>query len=175
MFNTRRAVFADIRVREAIALLFDFEWVNHSIFFDLYRRSASYFEGSELSALGRPADARERALLAPFPDAVRADVLDGTWAPPVTDGSGRDRALLRRALALLDAAGYELRGTELVERRSGRPLSFEILVTARSEARRGAPRAAVRRPAQARRHCRAGAPCGRGTISRRGESPSIST
>ena len=67
VFNTRRAVFADIRVREAIALLFDFEWVNHSIFFDLYRRSASYFEGSELSARGRPADARERALLAPFP------------------------------------------------------------------------------------------------------------
>ena len=60
-------VFADIRVREAIALLFDFEWVNHSIFFDLYRRSASYFEGSELSALGRPADERERALLAPSP------------------------------------------------------------------------------------------------------------
>jgi len=56
VFNTRRAIFADVRVREAIALLFDFEWVNHSIFFDLYRRSGSYFEGSELSALGRPAD-----------------------------------------------------------------------------------------------------------------------
>ena len=69
-------------MREAIALLFDFEWINHSIFFDLYRRSASYFEGSELSALGRPADERERALLAPFPDAVRPDVLDGTCLPP---------------------------------------------------------------------------------------------
>jgi len=133
VFNTRRAVFADVRVREAIALLFDFEWVNHSIFFDLYRRSGSYFEGSELSALGRPADERERALLAPFADAVRADVLDGTWMPPVTDGSGRDRAVLRRALALFTAAGFELRGTALIERRSGRPLSFEILVTARSE------------------------------------------
>jgi peptide/nickel transport system substrate-binding protein len=135
VFNTRRAMFADIRVREAIALLFDFEWVNHSIFFDLYRRGGSYFEGSELSALGRPADARERALLAPFPDAVRADVLDGTWAPPVTDGSGRDRTLLRRALTLLGAAGYELRGTELVERTSGRPLGFEILVVNRDEER----------------------------------------
>jgi peptide/nickel transport system substrate-binding protein len=133
VFNTRRAVFADVRVREAIALLFDFEWVNHSIFFDLYRRSASYFEGSELSALGRPADERERALLAPFADSVRADVLDGTWMPPVTDGSGRDRAVLRRALALFAAAGFELRGTELVERSSGRPLGFEIMVTARSE------------------------------------------
>jgi peptide/nickel transport system substrate-binding protein len=133
VFNTRRPVFSDIRVREAITLLFDFEWVNHSIFFDLYRRSASYFEGSELSALGRPADARERALLAPFPDAVRADVLDGSWRPPATDGSGRDRTALRRALALFTAAGYELRGTELVERASGKPLSFEIMVTARNE------------------------------------------
>ena len=71
VFNTRRAIFADIRVREAIGLLFDFEWVNHSIFYDLYRRNAGYFDGSELSARGRPADARERALLAPFAGAVR--------------------------------------------------------------------------------------------------------
>jgi peptide/nickel transport system substrate-binding protein len=133
VFNTRRAVFADSRVREAIALLFDFEWTNRNLFFNLYRRSASYFEGSELSARGRPADARERALLAPFASAVRADVLEGTFAPPVSDGSGSDRALLRRALALFAAAGYELRGTELVERTSRRPLSFEIMVTTRSE------------------------------------------
>ncbi len=135
VFNTRRPIFADIRVREAIALLFDFEWVNHSIFFDLYRRGASYFEGSELSALKVPANARERALLAPFPDAVRTDVLDGTWTPPVTDGSGRDRALLRRALALLASAGYELRGTELVARTTRRPLSFEVLTVNRDEER----------------------------------------
>jgi peptide/nickel transport system substrate-binding protein len=134
VFNTRRAVFADVRVREAIATLFDFEWTNKNIFFGLYRRTASYFEGSELSAHGRAADARERALLAPFPGAVRADILDGTWSPPVSDGSGRDRALLRRALGLFAAAGYELRGTELVERKSGRPLTFEIMVTARSDA-----------------------------------------
>jgi peptide/nickel transport system substrate-binding protein len=135
VFNTRRAVFSDIRVREAILLLFDFEWINHGYFFDLYRRSASYFDDSELSSHGRPADQRERALLAPFADAVRADVLDGAWSPPVSDGSGRDRATLKRALDLLAAAGYELRGTELVERKSGRPLTFEILVTARDEER----------------------------------------
>ena len=135
VFNTRRTIFSDLRVREAISLLFDFEWINHSYFFDLYRRTASYFDGSELSSHGRPADGRERTLLAPFPDAVRADVLDGTWSPPVTDGSGRDRATLRRALDLLTAAGYELRGTELVERKSGRPFTFEILVTARDEER----------------------------------------
>jgi peptide/nickel transport system substrate-binding protein len=135
VFNTRRAVFSDIRVREAILLLFDFEWINHGYFFDLYRRSASYFDDSELSSHGRPADQRERALLAPFTDAVRADVLEGAWSPPVSGGSGRDRATLKRALDLLAAAGYELRGTELVERKSGRPLTFEILVTARDEER----------------------------------------
>ncbi len=135
VFNTRRAIFSDIRVREAISLLFDFEWINHSYFFDLYRRTASYFANSELSSHGRPADRRERALLAPFPDAVRADVLEGTWSPPASDGSGRDRATLRRALALFTAAGYELRGTGLVERKSGRPFTFEILVAARDEER----------------------------------------
>jgi peptide/nickel transport system substrate-binding protein len=134
VFNTRRAIFSDIRVREAIALLFDFEWVNRSIFFDLYRRSAGFFEGSELSARARPADARERALLAPFPGAVRADVMEGTWAPPQTDGSGRDRAALRRALGLLASAGYELRGTELIDKR-GKPFSFEILALNRDEER----------------------------------------
>jgi peptide/nickel transport system substrate-binding protein len=133
VFNTRRPVFADIRVREAIALLFDFEWINHNLFFDLYRRSGSYFEGSELSARGRPADAAERALLAPFPDAVRPDVLDGTWSPPAGDGSGRDRTMLRRALDLLSAAGYELRGGELVEARTGTPLTFEIMVAIRND------------------------------------------
>lgn len=134
VFNTRRAVFRDVRVREAIATLFDFEWTNKNIFFGLYRRTAGYFDGSELSAHRRPADAREHALLAPFPGAVRKDILEGAWSPPVSDGSGRDRATLRRALALFAAAGYELRGTELVERRSGRPLTFEIMVTARSDA-----------------------------------------
>jgi peptide/nickel transport system substrate-binding protein len=135
VFNTRRPIFADTRVREALALLFDFEWVNRSIFFGLYRRGGSFFEDSELSARGRPADERERALLAPFPGAVRPDVLQGTWQPPVTDGSGRDRTLLRRALELLAAAGYALRGTELVERRSGKSLSFEILTVNRDEER----------------------------------------
>ena len=135
VFNTRRPVFADIRVREAISLLFDFEWINHNYFFDLYRRTASYFEGSELSAHGRPADARERALLAPFP---------ARSAPTCSTAPGRRRSAtapaatartLKRALDLFAAAGYELRGTELVERASGRPFTFEIMVTARDEER----------------------------------------
>jgi peptide/nickel transport system substrate-binding protein len=135
VFNTRRPVFSDIRVREAISLLFDFEWINHNFFFDRYRRTASYFEGSELAARGRAADARERALLAPYPEAVRPDVLAGTWAPPVSDGTGRDRDRLKRALALFSAAGYELKGTELRERASGRRLGFEIMVTNKEQER----------------------------------------
>ena len=135
VFNTRRPIFADIRVRQAIALLFDFEWINRNFFYNLYRRSASFFDDSELSAYHRPADQTERALLAPYPDAVRADVLDGTWSPPVSDGSGRDRATLRQALALLDSAGYEIDGTKLRQRGSGRPLAFEIMVTDRDDER----------------------------------------
>ena len=68
-------------------------------------------------------------------DAVRADVLDGTWSPPTTDGSGRDRAGLKEALALLAAAGYAFDGTVLRERTSGRPLQFELMVTSRDEER----------------------------------------
>jgi peptide/nickel transport system substrate-binding protein len=135
VFNTRRPIFADSRVRQAISLLFDFQWVNRNFFFNLYERTAGYFDGSELSAYHRPADQRERALLAPFPDAVRSDVLDGTWSPPVSDGSGRDRASLRRALALLGAAGYALDGTTLRETKSHRPFSFEIMVRDRDEER----------------------------------------
>ncbi len=135
VFNTRRPIFADVRVREAILTLFDAEWVNRSFFFDLYRRSGSYYQGSELSALGRPADARERAWLAPFPGTVREDVLEGKWSPPATDASGRDRAALRRALGLLDAAGYALAGTELRSKTTGQPFVFEILVTSKEQER----------------------------------------
>jgi peptide/nickel transport system substrate-binding protein len=135
VFNTRRKVFADIRVRQAIALLFDFQWINRDFFYNQYKRSASFFDDSELSAYHRPADDRERALLAPFPDAVRPEVLDGTWSPPVTDGSGHDRAVLRQALSLFAAAGYELSGTVLRNRQSGQRLSFEIMVTSRDDER----------------------------------------
>src|SRR5580704_3979144 len=123
LFNTRRPVFADIRVRQAIVLLFDFQWLNRNFFFNLYQRSASYFDDSELSAYHRPADEHERALLAPYPDAVRPDVLDGTWSPPVSDGSGRDRDTLREALALLRAAGYEIEGTTLRDHATHRRLT----------------------------------------------------
>jgi len=135
VFNTRRPIFSDIRLREAILALFDFEWVNHNFFFDQYRRTTSYFDGSELSSHGRSADARERALLAPFPGAVRTDILAGTWAPPITDTTGRDRDTLKRALALFAQAGYELKGTELRQRSTGRIFGFEILTTTKDQER----------------------------------------
>ncbi len=133
-FNTRRAIFADVRVREALATMFDFEWINANLYAGVYRRSRSFFDDSELSSAERPASALERALLAPFPGAVRADIMEGRWAPPVSDGTGRDRALARRALDLLAQAGYSLRGGALLSAR-GAPLAFEILVKTRQEER----------------------------------------
>ena len=134
-FNTRRPVFADVRVREAISLLFDFAWVNKNYFFGRYERTMSYFDGSELSSHGVPADARERALLAAYPNVVRSDILAGTWSPASSDGSGRDRENLKHALDLFNAAGYELAGTKMRDRATGRPLSFEILVTSKEQER----------------------------------------
>jgi peptide/nickel transport system substrate-binding protein len=135
VFNTRRPVFADIRVRQALTLLFDFEWINHNYFFDLYGRSAGYFAGSELSAYGRPADDRERELLRPYASYIAGDILEGSYRLPVSDGSGRDRTSLRQALKLLSQAGYDLDGTVLRQRSTKAPFTFEILVTTRDQER----------------------------------------
>ncbi|GAC1339719.1 MAG: extracellular solute-binding protein [Bradyrhizobium sp.] len=135
VFNTRRPVFADIRVRQALTLLFDFEWINHNYFFGLHGRSASFFAGSELSAYGRAADERERELLKTFAARIPAELLNGSYRLPVSDGSGRDRATLRNALKLLSEAGYELDGAVLRQRSTKTPLAFEILVTTRDQER----------------------------------------
>jgi peptide/nickel transport system substrate-binding protein len=135
VFNTRRPMFADIRVRQALTLLFDFEWINRNYFFGLYARTASFFAGSELSAYGRPADDRERELLKPYAAHIPPDILDGSYRLPVSDASGRDRVSLRRALTLLSEAGYELDGTVLRQRSTKAPLAFEILVTTRDQER----------------------------------------
>ena len=135
VFNTRRPMFSDIRVRQALTLLFDFEWINRNYFFGLYARSAGFFAGSELSAYGRPADDRERELLKPFTERIPPDILDGSYRLPVTDGSGRDRTTLRSALKLLSEAGYDLDGTVLRQRATKIPFTFEILVTTRDQER----------------------------------------
>jgi peptide/nickel transport system substrate-binding protein len=133
-FNTRRAPFADARVREALASMFDFEWINANLFAGAYKRSEGFFDDSELSSIGRPASERERALLAPYPGAVRDDVMEGRWRAPVSDGSGRDRAIAKSALEELAPAGYSLRDGRLVDGH-GALLAFEILVRNRDEER----------------------------------------
>lgn len=134
-FNTRRQIFADVRLREALGMMFDFEWVDAHLYGGLYHRTKSFFDESELASTGRPASDRERALLAPFPGAVRADILDGSWRPPVNDGSGRDRVMAKRALALLGQAGYAIMNGALRKLTTGEPLSFEIMVADRSQER----------------------------------------
>lgn len=133
VFNTRRPFFKDVRLREALGMLFDFEWVNANYYAGLYTRTKSFFDESDLSSAGRPASAKERALLVPYPDAVRADILEGQWRPPVSDGSGRDREMAKRALALLAAAGYRVEGDRLTK--DGEPVAFEIMVKDRDQER----------------------------------------
>ena len=135
VFNTRRPIFADPAVRRALAMLFDFEWVDKNLYYGAFVRAAGYFNDSELSSIGRPADDREKALLAPFPGVVAPDVMDGTYKPVVGDGSGADRKVLREALSALQAAGYELNGNTLVNQATGQPLTFEILVATRDDER----------------------------------------
>ncbi|MCV0396910.1 MAG: extracellular solute-binding protein [Rhizobiaceae bacterium] len=127
VLNTRRAVFEDVRVREALAGLFDFEWSNRNLYGGAYARTTSYFDGSELASSGRPASQDEKALLAPWPDAVHPDIMSGDWKPPVSDGSGRDRAFMRHGFELLSEAGYRLESGRMVDS-EGRPLSFEIML-----------------------------------------------
>jgi peptide/nickel transport system substrate-binding protein len=135
VFNTRKALFADVRVREALSHLFDFDWVNRNLFFGQLTRSDSYFSGSDLASTGKPADERERALLAASPGAVREDILEGRWEPPAGDGSGRDRDMARRALALLSEAGWVLENDVLRRKGTGEPFAFEMLVNSRSQER----------------------------------------
>jgi peptide/nickel transport system substrate-binding protein len=133
VFNTRRPQFEDPRVRRAFILAFDAEWINRNLFSGLYKRAQSYFERSILSSAGRPADARERGLLAPFQGLVKPEVLDGTFRFPVTDGSGDNRANLRAAYQLLAEAGYALKGGRLMK--GDEPLKFEFLAQTKGQER----------------------------------------
>ncbi len=132
-FNTRRDFFSDRSVRKALSMLFDFEWVNRTIYFGLYSRTAGYWDNSVLSSIGRPASDQEKALLAPFPEAVDPDVMAGTWRPANGDGSGRDRKVLRAALGELRKAGYSLKDGQLLHQTTGKPLTFEIMTKNKDE------------------------------------------
>lgn len=126
VFNTRREKFSDPSVRNALVMMFDFEWINRNLFFGIYERTGSFWHGSELSALGVPASLDEIKLLEPFLDQIRPSVLNGTYVPPVTDGSGRDRKVLREAYRKLRDAGFKQVDGKLVDS-TGTPLNFEIL------------------------------------------------
>jgi microcin C transport system substrate-binding protein len=123
--NGRRAKLKDPRVREAIGLCFDFEWANKNIMYGAYTRAASFFENSDLKATGTPGPG-ELALLDPLRDKLPAEVFGPAWTPPVSDGSGQDRALLKRADALLREAGCTRTGGEM-RLPGGEPLVIEIL------------------------------------------------
>lgn len=135
VFNTRRPVFAERRVREALIELFNFEWANRNLYFGSYVRTQSFFDNSELGSARRPADARERELLAPFPRAVTPEIMAHGWRAPEGDAAGQDRAARARAIALLKEAGYELRNGVMTDVNNGRPLRFEILVATPPEER----------------------------------------
>ncbi|EAS50346.1 peptide ABC transporter, periplasmic peptide-binding protein [Aurantimonas manganoxydans SI85-9A1] len=134
VFNTRRDVFADRAVRKGLSMLFDFEWANHNLFYDAYARTGSFFQNSELSSFGRPASDEERTLLGDHVDAVDPEVLEGSYAPMQTDGSGSDRKALQAAVSALRDAGYRFEGRSLIGP-DGKPLAFEILVQSSEQER----------------------------------------
>src|SRR4029077_19115171 len=122
--NTRRAKFADPRLREALCNAFDFEWTNKTIMYGSYDRTASVFQNSDMMAQGRPS-AEELALLEPFRGRLPDEVFGDPYVPPVSDGSGQDRALLRRAGELLQAAGYTVKdGKRLSPKVDGLTIKF---------------------------------------------------
>lgn len=124
--NTRRSKFADPRTREALVLCFDYEWVNQNLFFNAYTRLSSYVEGSVYKAEGMAAG-KELALLEPFRDQLPESVFGEAYIPPVSDGSGRDRSLLRRATQLLSEAGWQRRDGGLFDS-NNQKLTLEIMV-----------------------------------------------
>ncbi|MFT3730749.1 MAG: extracellular solute-binding protein [Hyphomicrobium sp.] len=133
VFNTRRPIFSDPRVRRALMTLFDFEWCNRTLYNGLFKRTESYFERSYLASTGHPADAYEKNLLAPFPDAVRPEIMAGTYRFPTSDGSGQDRPNQKAAFALLKEAGMVLKNGRMVNGATGQPLSFEILANSNAQ------------------------------------------
>ncbi len=123
--NTRRKKFADPRVRQALGYAFDFEWTNKNLFFSLYKRTDSFFVNSEMAASGKPSP-EELALLQPFKKDLPESVFAEAYKPPVSDGSGRDRKLLREANRLLIAAGYKIQNRKRMTA-DGKPFTVEFI------------------------------------------------
>jgi microcin C transport system substrate-binding protein len=127
VMNLRRDKFNDIRVRQAVGLLFNFEWSNESLFYGQYARINSFWENSELAAEGMPSDA-ELALLEPIADLLPAGVIDGeAVVAPVSGNRTLDRKNLRKASALLDEAGWTVGDDGLRRNAAGETLTIEII------------------------------------------------
>jgi microcin C transport system substrate-binding protein len=125
-FNTRREKFKDRRLREAFIYAFDFEWTNKTIMYGSYERTHSVFQNSDMMAVGKPAG-DEAALLEPFRGQVPDEVFGDPFVPPVSDGSGQDRSLLRRASTLLQEAGYPIKGGKRISPQ-GEGIKAEFLI-----------------------------------------------
>ncbi|UVE19712.1 extracellular solute-binding protein [Pseudomonas sp. LS44] len=125
-FNIRRPVFQDARVREAIGLLFDFEWSNKQLFFGSYKRTKSYFENSEMAA-NAPPNADELKILEPLRDKLPPQVFTQIYQPPVNSGDGIIREQKRKAYQLLQQAGYHIDNDQMIGP-DGKPLVFEFML-----------------------------------------------
>ena len=126
IFNTRREQFKDARVREALGQVFDFEYLNKTLFYDAYVRIHSFFGNTDGEATGLPSPA-ELALLEPFRDTLPAAVFTTPFTLATTDGSGNNRDGLRRALGLLKDAGWTIKDRQLLSP-EGKQMSFNILL-----------------------------------------------
>jgi peptide/nickel transport system substrate-binding protein len=126
-FNTRRKIFENPLVREALVDAFDFEWANANLFSNSFSRTYGFYSGSSLSSKGKAADAAELLVLGDEKGGLRADMLDGTYALPVSDGSGHDRKLLRKAVDLLSKAGWTIKDGALVNA-AGEQFTFTITI-----------------------------------------------
>ncbi|MEZ5849432.1 MAG: extracellular solute-binding protein [Hyphomicrobiaceae bacterium] len=128
--NTRKAKFSDPRVRKALDYAFDYQWMNRNLFYDLYTRTESYFENSDMKATGKPSP-EELAILEPYRAKLPAEVFGEAYRPPVTDGSGSDRRRLREAQKLLFDAGWKIGsggGETRVRNAKGETLDLEFLI-----------------------------------------------
>jgi microcin C transport system substrate-binding protein len=127
VFNIQRDVFSDPKVREALNYAMDFEWMNKNMFYGQYSRTRSYFQNTTYEAKGIPSEA-EKKILEPFKEQLPERLFTDEYQPPVTDGSGRIRAQMRTAFALLKQAGWELKDKVMTNTKTGQPMSFELLI-----------------------------------------------